>query len=232
MPPGTWNPAPAQSSGMSGCLKTFLVLAIIAVVGFTLLIAALVFIGSQIAESVGVDSEGSVGTPCAFVDNATLGEVLGSGAEAIKLEGLWDATIGIIADKRVLPDAEDCWITADNSTALGRIAEYKAGDAAAVYQRERQNAQPTSQDQGGGISLENPGYFGGDLSGLGDEAFCTGIDMALQTGVLVRRGDTLLYVSLTGAPDAIPSLGITDPGVVTADAVCATAQEIARRILR
>ncbi len=231
-PPGTWNPQPAQSSGSSGCLKIILILVAIGAIGFFLLIAGLVILGNRLADEVGVNGDGTIGKACTIIDNATLRDQLGGNAEAIELTGFYDATIGIILDKRVLPDAYDCWITADESTPVGRIARYEGSDAASVFQAERQRAAPTSQDQGGGVSVENSGYFAGDVSGLGDEAFCTGVSPAIQAGVLVRKGDTLVYVSLSGPSDgSTPDFGITDDGVVTAPSICATAQGLAARIL-
>lgn len=232
-PPGAWNPAPASSSGSSGCLKLALILVAVGAIALTVFVVGVLLLGKGLVDSMGgVNNDGSVGKPCTIVDNATLSGVLGSKAEAIQLDGLWDATIGMIADKRVLPNAYDCWITADESTPLGRIAEYQGGDAAAVYQQELKNAQPTSQDQGGGVSLENSGYFAGSVSGLGDEAFCTGVSTAIQAGVLVRKGDTLLYVSLSGPGDGtVPSMEPTDSGVIAAPGICAEAQAVARAIL-
>lgn len=122
-------------------------------------------------------------------------------------------------DKRVIPDAPDCFISTDQgSTGTGRIARYQGSDAAAKFQEERQKAQPTSQDQGGGLTLENPGYFAGDVSGFGDEAFCTDLSTGIMGGVLVRQGDTLVYVSLLGS-----SIDAAD--------VCQQAQKVADAVL-
>jgi len=230
-PPEAWNPAPVQSSGSSGCLKLVLILVVIAVIGFTLLIAAILLIGRQFAESIGVDPDGSVGTPCPFIDDSELSAALGSDAEALVLDGLWDATVGIILDKRVLPTAEDCWITADASTPNGRIAVYQGGDAAGVFRQERENAAPTSVDQGNGITVTTDGWFAGEVSGLGDEAFCTGISPAIQAGVLVRQGDRVVYVSLSGPADEAPVFETTDDGVIAAPEICAAAQAVARETL-
>ena len=217
---------------MSGCLKVVLILVVLGVILFVLLIGGLLLFANRLADSVGVNSDGTVGKACTIIDNAALSQALDSKAEAIQLTGFFDATIGVILDKRVLPNAEDCWITADQTTATGRIAKYVGGDAGSVFQAERQKAAPTSQDQGGGLTLDSSGYFAGDVSGLGDEAFCTGLSPALQAGVLVRRGDTLVYVSLSGPADgSVPSFGTTTGGVITAPAVCATAQAVARKML-
>ncbi len=233
VPPGGWSPQPvAAASRNNGCLKACLIVAVIGVILVVLLIVALGLFVNRVAESVGVNSDGSIGTPCAIISDADLSDALGSSASAIKLEGFFDATLGLILDKRVLPDAEDCWITSDGSSPIGRIARYSGGDASAVFQQERQNAGPTSQDQGNGVSIESSGYFGGDVSGVGDEAFCTGYALTGQAGVLVRKGDTLVYVSLSGPSDgSVPDLGATDSGVITAPSICATAQKVAQKIL-
>lgn len=231
-PAGGWNPQPAAAAGSSGCLKIVLILVVVGVVLITLLVVALGLFVNRVADNLGVNGDGSVGKACAIIDDSTLSAALGTKSQALELSGLYDATIGLVLDKRVLPNAEDCWITGDQTTPVGRIARYVGGDAAAVFQAERKNAAPTSQDQGNGLSIESSGYFGGDVSGLGDEAFCTGISDAIQAGVLARRGDTLVYVSLSGpADDTTPAFDTTADGVITAPSICAQAQEVARRIL-
>jgi hypothetical protein len=230
VPPGTvpgaqpgWNPEvvpPTRSN--NGCLKACLIVAAILAILFVIGIGALVFIGNQIVSSVGVDENGNIGAPCPFISNSELSTALGTNAQALELKGFFDATIGLILDKRVLPDAEDCWISNNGSTssssATGRMARYQGSDAAAVYQQEWQKAQPSSQPQGSGLSIETEGYFGGDVTGFGDEAFCTSVSPAIQGGILVRQGDTLVYVSLLGSSAS------------TAD-VCQQAQVVAQAIL-
>ncbi len=232
VPPGggaPWNPAPPQQSN-NGCLKACLIIGAILVVLFFIAVAGLAFLGNQIIKSVPIDEQGNL-QPCPFVSNEELSSVLGSGTEAVPLQGFFDATLGLVLDKRVMPDDEDCWITSDGSTGTGRIARYQGPDAAAKFQAEKQAAQPTSQDQGNGLTIESEGYFAGDVSGLGDEAFCTGISTAIMEGVLVRQGDTLVYVSLLGTGVG-PDLNATSSGVVTSDATCALAQEVAKAILQ
>lgn len=229
--PAAWNPSPAAPSSSGGCLKACLIVAAIGAVLFFVVIVGLIFLGNQIVEDIGVNPDGSVGKACAFVTSEELSDAIGSPAEVIALEGLFDATLGLVLDKRVLPDAEDCWITADSETPTGRLARYVGADAAQVYATERQKAEPTSEDQGGGITLENEGYFAGDVDDLGDEAFCTGLSPAIMSGVLVRRGDTLVYVSLSGPADGPPDLESTIDGVVFSPDACRQAAEVARRIL-
>ena len=181
-PPG-WNPQPVAPSNNNGCLKACLIVGVLLVILFFIGVAAVVFLGNQVVQSIGVDPEGNLET-CPFVSDEELSAVLGSGTQALPLQGFFDATIGLILDKRVMPDEEDCWITSDGTNGTGRIARYQGPEAAAKFQAEKQRAQPTSEDQGGGVTIENAGYFGGDLTGFGDEAFCTGVSNAIMSGVL------------------------------------------------
>jgi hypothetical protein len=177
---------------------------------------------NRVADSIGLDENGNL-APCAIISDDQLSAVLGRGTEAIPLEGIFDTLLGLVLDKRVIPDAEDCFVSADRGdSGTGRIARYVGSDAAARFQQERQDAQPTSEDRGNGLTVESPGYFDGDVSGFGDEAFCTGISDAFMSGVLVRQGDTLVYVSLLG----------TDFGSSSSETPCELAQKVARVILQ
>ncbi len=157
--------------------------------------------------------------------------VLGGPADATLLSGLFEATIGLIIDTRALPDAEDCWVTNGERANIARIAVHQGGDASAVFTAERQKAAPSSSGPGGGVTVEDSGYFGGQVTGLGDEAFCTGISPAIMAGVLVRAGDRVVYVSVGPPENETPELGTTDDGVVTAPGLCSIAQELARAVL-
>ena len=181
------------------------------------------FFANQVIKSVPVDSEGNLAS-CAIVSDAELSTVLGPGTQAIPLEGVFDTLLGLVLDKRVIPDAEDCFLSSDKgNSGTGRIARYTGSDAAAIFQQERQDAQPTSEDKGNGLTVTSEGYFDGDVSGIGDEAFCTGISNAFMSGVLVRQGDTLVYVSLVGG-DGVGAASSASP--------CELAQDVARLILK
>ena len=224
-PPGQWNPAPAAAS--SGCLKAFLILIVVAAIGLGVIGLALVFVGGRFVDQLGVGEENE----CAFLSREEARAVLGGDAEVLELTGLTEATLGMVLDTRVLGDAEDCWITSDASEAVGRVALYRGSDAAARFQTERENAEPRSEDRGGGISVETEGYFGGAVSGLGDEAFCTGVSPAIQAGVVARRGDTIVYASLSAIDGTTTDYETTPEGVVISPATCTRAQELARAML-
>ena len=200
-------------------LIVVLVLAAIAVIGFVAVAGALF---GNVASNLG--GVGGADDNCVFLSDEDARTVFGGNADAIELAGLYDASIGLIIDKRVLANAPDCWVTEGAKAYIARIAVYQGGDAASVFATERAEAEATSEDQGDGVTIENPGYLGGDVSGLGDEAFCTDISPAIMAGVLVREGDRVLYVSVGSANEDQPTL---DPAEL-----CTFAQEVARFMLR
>ena len=214
-PPAGWNPAPPQKQG-NGCLKgclivggILLVLAILAVIGLTVF-------GLKFAGDMGIGANGEI-KECPYVSNADLAKVLGSDATAIPISGIADATLGLALDKRVIKDADNCMLTVGSGAStdtggFGRIAKYSGGDASSKFSAEKKAA-----DAGA--------YLGDDVSGLGDQAFCT---TASETypglGVLVRKGNDLVYVSML---DAAPIA--SDGSLATS---CAVAQQLAKLVIK
>jgi hypothetical protein len=189
---------------------------------------------SNVPSGLGNNLGGAAGDggDCPLMSDADARSVFGGSADAIELSGVYEMSIGFIMDKRVLANAPDCWVSDGDKAYIARIARYQGGDATAVFAAERKAAEPTSQDQGGDVTLENEGYFGGEVSGLGDEAFCTGVSTAIMAGVVVRQGDRVVYVSV-GPPNENqpPQLGL-ESGVTTSPSLCTFAQEVARFMLR
>ena len=120
---------------------------------------------------------------------------------------------GPALDSRVLADAPTtCWASEDKDGKLTRIARYQGADAAARFAQEKERAKGSTVDKGNGLSVSTEGYLGKDVQ-AGDEAFCTTGDPLSSAGALVRRGDTLVYVSTTAAGDgaaAVPDIKIGD----------------------
>jgi hypothetical protein len=235
VPPGAatgWGsgkaPPPPETTGASGCMKLgviLLVAAVVALLAFAFIISQLF---SNFANNLGGNGDGTAGGAnggdCSFLSDADARTIFGGNADAIDLSGLYDASIGLIIDKRVLSNAPDCWVTEGDKAYIARIALYQGGDASSLFQAEKTAAEPTTDDQGGGVSIENPGYLAGEVPGLGDEAFCTDISPAIMAGVLVRQGDRLVYVSVGPASESDPTVSPLD--------LCGVAQEAARFILR
>jgi hypothetical protein len=200
----------------------------LAIVLFVLVVVALVafvaLAGTLFNNLTGNLSNGDAfGGDCAFLSDADAKTVFGGNADAFDLSGLADASIGLIIDKRVLPNAPDCWVTEGDKAYIARIALYQGSDASSVFTAEFNASLPSSQDQGGGVTIENPGYFGGEVSLAGDEAFCTDLSAAIMAGVLVRQGDRVVYVSVGSANENQPA---------DASALCSFALEVAEFMLR
>jgi hypothetical protein len=231
---GSAPPPAVKPGGIPGCLKVAIILVVILVIALVAFVAlAGTLISYFVGDLGGPDGGGGIDDQCEILSDADARTLFGGSADAIDLSGLSDATIGFIIDKRVLATAPDCWVTDGDKAYIARIARYEGGDAASVFDLERQAAEPTSDDQGGGITVETDGYNAGDVVGLGDEAFCTGISQGIMAGVLVRQGDKVVYVSVGQADEnQPPQMGLTEGGVVTAPELCAFAQEVAQFLLR
>ena len=90
---------------------------------------------------------------------------------------------------------------------------------------------PRTEDRGGGVSVEFDGYLGPDMPGIGDEAFCTGVSPAVQSGVAARRGDTIVYVSLSAIDGNTTDYETTEDGVVYSPGTCERAAALVSAIL-
>ena len=121
----------------------------------------------------------------------------------------------------MLADADTCIVvnSGDNSTSLARMARYQGSDASSRFASEKDVADGTSEDRGNGLSVETESYISDEPVTVGDEGFCTTPTITGSSGVLVRKGNTLVYVSL--------GTGSASSGSDT----CAQAQQLAGKIL-
>ncbi|MGE3286417.1 MAG: hypothetical protein AB7J32_09985, partial [Pseudonocardia sp.] len=193
---------------------------------------------SRVSETVA----GGSGAGCSVVSAADVDSTLGGTYDLVQLGGTLGDFAGVALDNRVLPQAEvSCWaVESGDGGRLARVARHEGADAARVFTDERTKAMGTTTDQGGGLSVSTQAYFNKDVS-AGDQAFCTSGDFAGSAGVLVRRGNVLVYVSTTAAgagagqvPDiqfptdsTAPSAGIS---FGTDDANCDLAVALAARV--
>jgi hypothetical protein len=213
---------------MSGCAIAALVIVGIIVIGG---IGVVVLAGVVFHKVAKTAEKNLVPHDCPVLSNSKARDLFGPNAEAstIPLSGL----IAPVFDNRVLADSDSCWVTNGNDEPTIILYHREGGDAHARYQQEHDAAQPTSEDRGNGLSVETEGYFDKDVADLGDEAFCTASSLSGAVGVLVRKGDHLLYLSIMPGANFDPSqLGInSDNGVITNDTLCEAAQKAARSIL-
>lgn len=221
---------PPRSSGVpKGLIVAGVIVLVVVVLGYVGITYVTGLVGDKLESAVGGD--------CTLVSGDDVGSVMGGEFELIQLGGL-TSIASVALDNRVLADATTCWATetsvSDDNVRLVRIAKLGGGDAQARFQQERTLAQGVKDDRGGGITVESQPYFNKDVS-FGDEAFCTTTDMTGASGVLVRRGGDLIYVSLTsgGVPQIAPDAGSAPNGAIKFaddDAHCDLAQKLADKV--
>lgn len=222
--------APPPKKGMSGAAKGCLIaFVIVFVLGVGAVVVGGIFLGKAVDTAVG-----GIGN-CPIISTEQAQQVLGAGYQADELKGL--LSLGNVAlDNRVLPDDQRCWITKStnpngaSSDSTGRfvtVARYQGGEAQSKFQSELTKAGGTKEDKGGGLSVETSGYFLKTVE-LGDEAFCTKSDLIGSSGVLVRKGTTLVYVATT--PENFENAGL--PGGTKWDEDnCTTSIALAKKAL-
>jgi len=179
---------------------------------------------------------------CTLVSDRAAGDGLGAPISLHRGTGL-GGLVRVVIDARVLPKAPDCWgsTKATGTTGGGvlvRVAVTQGGDATATFAEEVRRAKGvvvsrSSGSDGTSTSVQTLPYYGQAVSGLGDEAFCTTLDLTGAVGVLVRRGDKLVYaavgidVATFSSPDPTASAG----ALLDAGAGCTRAQKLARAVL-
>lgn len=224
-PPPTRRYGPAGPPPPPPRSNTGKIVAIVLVV-FVVLVAGGIFAVYRFVAGVSDRVVGDSGAGCSVVSTADVDSALGGRYEVFQLDGAIGAIAAPVLDTRVLADpTTTCWATeagsAQTAGRLARIATYTGPDAAARFAAERQQAGGATEDRGNGLTVSTPGYFNKEVD-AGDEAFCTTGDMPLASaGALVRRGDTLVYVSTNaagGGAAAIPDIRL-EPGGGPTDAL-------------
>jgi len=234
LPTSQTGPAPSQpqsapKQGMSGCLKAGLIIGgILLVLG----IVAVAFVFNRVGtflEDVG-GAEGLSGGEevCSFVSDGDASEVLGTSVTAQSGDSLVGAILGFIRDTRLLPDAPSCFISNEESDIQVWISVHDGSGAAQVFAQSREIAsgQVVSQTSTENESLvvETSPFIGSDVSDLGDEAFCVQAGALPYGGVLARRGDRVVFVSILAGAGG-------DGSDVLGDTMCERAQPLARHLL-
>src|SRR5262249_13383457 len=96
-------------------------------------------------------------------------------------------------------------------------------DAASMYQAELTKAKGTPDDSGA-VTVTGDDYYLKDVS-LGDEAFCTKEGLStVSSGVLARKGNTLVYVSIIDSSTAGNQQNADETN-------CTNAQKLATKVL-
>jgi hypothetical protein len=216
--PGPTPPLPPPRRSRSGCLVAFLV-----VVGIVALaVIALGAIANQLRQDARDAYERTIGQgvsrvqgigKCDFVSGAEARAALGD-SRVVGLGDLGSTAVPQL-DTRVLPEARACMIVAADGR-LARVARQQSGHPRALFDAEVAKARAGTSP-----------YYESAVRGLRDQAFCTGLDGSGASGVLLRRGDVLVYASLTPDLSHNPG-GIDKLGARVAADNCRTAQILAR----
>jgi hypothetical protein len=170
---------------------------------------------------------------CELISTADVNTLTSGTFELVQLGGITSAA-GVAVDGRVIPDGTTCMGSEKDKDAprLIRIARLTTPDAAARYQRELTQATGVTQNRGNGVSVSSEPYYAHDVQD-GDQAFCTTTDPIGFSGILVRRGDALIYVSVSSGVGGVPNFAPGPNGsIVSADdeAHCTLAQKVADKV--
>lgn len=226
--PGT--PVAPSKQGMSGCLKAALIGGgILLVLGIVVVIFVINRVNTFLDESGIGDGITSTDEGCSFISDAQASEVLGTSVTAQSGDSLIGAILGMIRDTRLLADDPSCFISDEESSLQVWISVHDGSNAAEVFTLSRdvasgQVVSQTSTEQGS-LVVESMPFIGSDVDDLGDEAFCVQAGALPYGGVLARRGDRVVFVSLLAGTEG------GDGSAVLGDALCEDAQPLARHLL-
>lgn len=197
-PPAPESPAPQapaarppKKSGGNGCIYALIAVAVVVVLGVIGVVAAVAILGGTAVDKI---EEAADQDPCPFLSDSQASSAMGEDVQAVKMSGFYQF-LRITVDTRVLPDAPDCVVLSSSESGVARVARYEGSDASTAFDQAKSVADGTSEDQGNGLSLETESYLSDEAVNVGDEGFCTTSTIIGSSGVLVRKGDTLVYAS-------------------------------------
>jgi hypothetical protein len=222
-PPVAYGTPAAKKPGMPGWAKVVLILGGILVV----LVGGCTVAVGVFANKVSND----LTKGCSFLSTAEAKKAFGTDVQTLQLGGITKIANAAL-DTRVLANAPSCMITPgkDSTIGLSRVAKLDSGDAKATFSKELTNAKGVSSDQGNGITVSTDAYLSEEAVKLGDEAFCTTSILTGSSGALVRKGNSLVYVSVaatTAQAENVSNTGLGD--IETTN--CTVAQKVAKAVL-
>jgi len=234
-PPAFGTPVPGAAgvqpprSGLSTAQKVLIGVVVVVVLGLG---GCAVLVGTVAKRG----AKALVGkNDCSFLPAREAASVIPGKPSMLELSGL-SALAGVALDDRVLPRAPSCMFTPGDGQRgpTGRVARLRSGDAAKTFAAEVTKAKGLKEDKGNGLSVETEAYYATSVS-AGDEAFCTSSGLPPSSGVLVRKGDTLVYVSLLPDEAQLKDIGVAGSGQAGTlnydEANCALAQKFAAAVL-
>jgi hypothetical protein len=216
--------AATKKSGMPGWAKVVLILGGILV----LLVGGCTVAVGLFANKVSND----LTKGCSILSKADAKKAFEGEVTTLQIGG-FTSIANAALDTRVIKDAPSCLVTPTGKDAkfgLSRVAKLESSDAKAIFAKELKNAQGTSTDQGNGLTVDSEAYLSEEKVTLGDEAFCTTAALTSSAGALVRKGNTLVYVSVAATTAQAQDVSNTGLGEIEA-ANCGGAQKVIKAIL-
>jgi hypothetical protein len=223
-PPAAYGAPAATKTGMPGWVKALLIIGGILVVLVGGCTVAVGVFATKVTKDLSKD--------CSFLSTPEAKKIYGADVKTLELSGITKLANAAL-DTRVLPNAPSCMITPqgkDANIGLSRIAKLAAGDGKAAFAKELTNANGVETDQGNGLTVSSESYLSEEKVTLGDEAFCTTSAITGSSGVLVRKGNTLVYVSVGASESQSGNIANTGLGAIETSN-CAAAQKIAKAVL-
>jgi hypothetical protein len=218
---------------MSGGQKAVIVVVAVVLLGLggcAVVVGTLVNRGASKINKAANDLSGK--SDCSFFPAKTAATVMDGDPVMVPLRGL-ASLAGVALDQRALADAPSCMFSPSDGKVgpLGRVARVQSSDAKKIYAAELTKAKGVTTDQGNGLSVESMSYFAKTVE-VGDEAFCTSIDVVPMSGVLARKGDVVVYVSLLPASQLDQTSATSEVNLPSIDDDnCQRASKIARAVL-
>lgn len=189
---------------MSGCAKAAIIGGIVVVLGVLAIGAMFIFGLRRIVGNI--DAELTTSASCEFITASDASDALGVEVTVESGDSGFGAILGMIRDTRLLSEQPSCFISSEDSETQAWVSLYEGSDAEGVFANAEEVAEgqvvSSSSDASGSISVETDPFRGEDVSGLGDEAFCTDPGFTIYGGVLARSGNRVVYVSVLPLGDA------------------------------
>jgi hypothetical protein len=189
---------------MSGCAKAAIIGGIVILLVIVAVGAMSVFGLRRFVGNIGDDLATS--NSCEFITDSAASDALGVDVTVESGDSALGAILGMVRDTRLLADQPSCFISSEDSSTQAWVSFYEGSDAQVVFANAEDIADgqvvSSTSDASGSISVETDPFRGGDVPGLGDEAFCTEAGSTIYGGVFARSGSRVVYVSVLLMSDA------------------------------
>ena len=185
---GAW-PGPAPARRPSGSRRTVVV--VLGAVGVLAVMMTLLVVLTPLGTAL----DRSLGDGCRIVDREDVDTIVGGDFDLERLGP--GAAADQPVDIGVIDGDEVCWAMdlGDDRVRHVTVISRTTSAADVIYTAAHVDAE-NGRENADGRSSSRP-YLNKDVDGVGEEAFCTTTTNFGSSGILVRRGDRLTYVSVS-----------------------------------